>query len=128
MVQPALEHLQSVGGYRLAADYSAPTRVKGINVISDDLYLILASSGALLIKEGYIFDGASGPMVDTINSSAAALIHDGLYQLLRTNKIPKRMRKLVDLTFRDLLAAGGVGFIRRWYAYTGVKFFGGIFA
>ena len=47
-----------------------------------DKYITL-DAGVLTIHAGYAWDGASGPVVDTVNSIRATLVHDAVYQLMR---------------------------------------------
>lgn len=49
--------------------------------------------GLLLIKEGYPWDGASGPTFDTKNTMIGSLGHDAMYELMRLELLP--------LSFRD---------------------------
>ena len=52
-------------------------------VRSDFLRIVNEEDGSyLLIKDGYAWDGASGPTIDTKNTQTASLVHDGLWQLI----------------------------------------------
>ena len=85
----------------------------------------LGLGGSLfVIKEGYAWDGASGPTVDTETTMYAALVHDALYQLIRLGILPPEARKEVDKLFRRLLKADGMTFFRRGYFYWAVRWFG----
>jgi len=80
--------------------------------------------GLLTIREGYCWDGASGPTIDTKSTMRGSLVHDALYQLMRMGKIGQEYKPLADQTFRRLIRADGMGVFRAWYYYNGVRFFG----
>ena len=52
----------------------------------------------ILVEDGYAWDGASGPTVDTRGSFEAALVHDVLYQCMRLGYVTpdEKTRKAVD--------------------------------
>lgn len=79
----------------------------------------------LRIREGYAWDGASGPSVDTDGTMRAALVHDALYQAMRLGALVQNRRGAVDRLFRRHLKEDGVNFVRRWYWYRAVRWFGG---
>jgi len=79
---------------------------------------------SLTIREGYCWNGASGPTIDTKSTMRGSLVHDALYQLMRMGKIGQEYKPLADQTFRRLLRADGMGAFRAWYFYNGVRFFG----
>ena len=64
--------------YTLLNDYSYQT---DIQVPEDaDLGLLkIDPSGLLIIKNGYAWDGPSGPTFDTKNFMRGSLVHDALY-------------------------------------------------
>lgn len=46
-------------------------------------YISLLTDGTLIIQKGYAWDGPSGPTIDTPDTTAASLMHDAGYQLIR---------------------------------------------
>ena len=82
------------------------------------------SGGALAIRKGYCWDGASGPTIDTKNVMKASLVHDALYQLLREGTLIKSARKKADNIFREICLEQGMSRFRAWYLYTGLRMFG----
>ena len=62
----------------------------------DTEYISFGLDKLLRIKEGYAWDGPSGPTIDTESSMRGALVHDALYQLLRMQKLPQSMRPFCD--------------------------------
>lgn len=82
--------------------------------------------GKLRIREGYCWDGASGPTLDTENSMIASLIHDCLYQFIKLGLLDKKYRKIIDVTFKRQLIASGMSKVRANAWYRSVRLFGGI--
>ena len=76
----------------------------------------------IVIQEGYAWDGASGPTVDTRASFKASLVHDALYQCMRLGYVTQDSRREVDRLFRHML--GGMGPLRRGLWYWMVRWFG----
>lgn len=111
--------------YRCIEEFTTQTRVKGFDVATK--YIHLRSNGLLTIKKNYACDGCSGPTMDDKSNMQGGFIHDALYQLLRLGLLGigkkkfNKVRKLVDMTFRDQLKTDGMGFIRRNYYYQGVR-------
>ncbi len=81
--------------------------------------------GKLLIKKGYAWDGPSGPVIDTPENMRASLVHDALYQLMRTRHLKARTwRKAADETFRDICKADGVSGLTANVWYRALRRFG----
>ncbi|KKK95215.1 hypothetical protein LCGC14_2675010 [marine sediment metagenome] len=80
--------------------------------------------GHLIIKNGYAWDGASGPTLDDKTNMRASLIHDALYQLIREGMIDRSHRKYIDQLFRDICVLSGMSKFRAWYYYLAVRTFG----
>ena len=98
--------------YQLFEDY---TEIIGIYPEADieTEYIILRKSGLLIIKEGYAWDGASGPTIDTRSSMRGSLKHDALYQLMRLKLLPEAWRRKTDEILRDTCIEDGMW---RWRA------------
>ena len=74
-----------------------------------DVYIspyLIAGGSLLVIKDGYAWDGASGPTVDTPATMYPALVHDALYQLMRLGIIPTGARKEADKLFLKIVEGG----------------------
>lgn len=82
----------------------------------------------LIIKEGYAWDGPSGPSIDTKNFMRSSLVHDALYQLMREGVIPESYRKKADQEMRKISLEDGMRKFRAWYTYIAVRLFGAFFA
>lgn len=84
-------------------------------------YLIL-KHGALHILRGYVWDGGSGPAIDTATFMGASLVHDALYQLMREGVIDrKKYRKKADQIMRQISKESGMSWIRRQWIYWAVR-------
>lgn len=113
--RPVGEFDSVAGDWNLTAEWRVETRI-----------------GLLVLKPGFRSDGASIPRIlwtavgpryapDTF---APALAHDALYAA----ELPQRggwRRAEADAVFRDMLAAQGVGFARRWAYWAAVRIWGG---
>lgn len=109
--------------YRLVEPYRAQTGIttaKGAMVKG----LALDPAGNLTISAGYQWDGPSGPTLATVDGLRASLVHDALYELIRTGRLASHRRAETDELFRRLLVEDGMP---RWRArlwYWGVRAFG----
>lgn len=91
----------------------------GWAVVEDDI---------LTIAEGYAWDGASGPAIDTNSFMRGSLVHDALYQMMREGLIPQYHRKDADQTMKKICIEDGMWKFRAWYTYLAVRIFAGPFA
>ena len=78
----------------------------------------------LTVKDGYNWDGASGPTLDTRGVKRASLAHDALYQLMRVELLPLSYRKKADKVLLELLLEGGMMKPRACSWYKMVRMFG----
>lgn len=105
--------------YRVAVFIMPPAEIK-------TGYLRLALNGILTIKQGYAWDGPSGPAIDTPNFMRGSLVHDALYQLMREKRLDHdRYRERADRTLQRLCIEDGMSKLRAWWVYQGVRFGGG---
>lgn len=89
-------------------------------------YITLTTEGELTLKEGYAWDGPSGPTFDTLNFMRGSLIHDALYQLMREGELDGRtFRKPADKTLRKICREDGMSWVRAWGVYHAVRIAGG---
>ena len=110
--------------YQLTEEYSVQTDVIPKIEIQTN-FIDLDLSGHLVIRCGYAWDGPSGPTIDTPDFMRGSLVHDALYQLMRAGKISKaRWRDAADRLLRTMCRDDGMGFIRAWVVYQGVRRFG----
>lgn len=77
------------------------------SIVVDD-FIFLSPSGDLRTAKGYAWDGASGPVIDRPNNMRASLVHDALYQLLRSGQLSQKHRRDADKVFRRICIEDGV--------------------
>ena len=77
----------------------------------------------LIINSRYAWDGASGPALDTVNFMRGSLVHDLLYQLMRTGKLPLSYRKEADKELVKICREDGMSRLRAWRVYKAVHTF-----
>ncbi len=81
----------------------------------------ITDQGFLTIKQGYAWDGPSGPTIDTLTFMRGSLIHDALYQLMREGRLPQSARKRSDEVLREICLMDGMTKARAWWVYHGVR-------
>jgi hypothetical protein len=81
--------------YQLAADEVFETRITPPQGI-DTEFISLSVNGVLKVKQGYAWDGPSGPTWDRKENMRGSLAHDALYQLMRNELLPGRWRPDAD--------------------------------
>ena len=121
------DHIEYYAGYKyqLNKTYSVQTRIIPTFPV-DEEYIKLDLSGLLSIKEGYAWDGPSGPTFDTPDFMRGSLVHDALYQLMRDGFISEFSYKpMVDELLRIVCLEDGMSNFRAAYVWEGVNIFGG---
>ena len=116
---------RKIGKYKYQLTESEATQLgEGFtDVIAENPYIILVC-GCLMVKEGYAWDGPSGPTVDTLTFLRGSLVHDALYQLIREGLIEKSLRIEADRLLRRVCLEDGMSRFRAWYVYRMVRAFG----
>lgn len=113
--------------YQLQADYAIDlTRdIPALPVVWADTKFITIQQGVLTVKNGYAWDGPSGPTIDTPAGIYASLVHDALYQLCRAQLISASLRPQIDKLFAAMLRDGGMWGVRARIWFNGVRVGGG---
>lgn len=84
------------------------------------------AKGRVTVKPGYVWDGASGPTLDTVDSVCGSLLHDVCYELMRLCMLPSLVYKPeADILFYERLIEDGMLQYRAWAWYIAVRQFGG---
>jgi len=83
-----------------------------------------SEDGVLTLQEGYTWDGASGPAIDTRSVMRASAVHDAFYQAIKYGLLPIQYRKCADLLLRDLAIRDGCSRFRATYFFYAVRVFG----
>jgi len=114
--------------YQLAETYCLSIPITPFRPISEE-YIQLDADGGLTIREGYAWDGPSGPTIDTLNFMRGSLVHDALYQLLRDQKFSPwkhdEYRIIADQLLYDICREDGMSALRAWWVHWAVRNFGG---
>jgi len=109
--------------YNLHSDLQSETGISVQNPANLGL-LEITSTGKLIIRKGYSWDGPSGPTIDTKNFMRGSLVHDALYQLIREHVLPKDTRKRADEILKEICLQDGMSKFRAWYVYKAVRIAG----
>jgi hypothetical protein len=114
--------------YSIATPFETTVKISPPSIIRADLdYIALHPDGTLCLKKGYAWNGASGPAIDTTSWMRASLVHDALYQLIRTGRLAPHYRAYADTLMRQMCLADGMFWPRAWYSYLFVAALGGFF-
>lgn len=111
--------------YQLAEEYRLTVSVVPVQDI-DTSFVKLDTRGMLSIRDGYAWDGPSGPTFDTKNFMRGSLVHDALYQLMRGRHLSKaRWREEADLELKRICIEDGMSRMRAAWVHRGVRVGGG---
>lgn len=115
-----MEYISYKKGYKYQLSESYVTNIN-LAPEQEDIetrYIDLTTEGELTIKEGYAWDGPSGPTFDTLNFMRGSLVHDALYQLMRNEKLDKEMfREPADKLLQRMCRKDGMGWLRAKWVY-----------
>lgn len=121
---PCIEY-KSGYKYQLRKEYTSTIPIKPDKDINT-AFISLSSAGVLVIKNGYAWDGPSGPTIDTKNFMRGSLVHDALYQLMREKHLDFKVhREPADRLLQAICKEDGMSDLRAWWVYQGVRIGGG---
>ena len=75
-------------------------------------FVSLTKDGLLTVEPGFVWDGASGPTVDTANSMKGSLVHDALYALMRAGMLALTWRPVADMLLAHICMQEGMDHVR----------------
>ncbi|MCK5218688.1 hypothetical protein KAR10_04150 [bacterium] len=108
--------------YQLKVDYVCYVDIKPkADIVTK--YISLTVDGLLTIRNGYAWDGPSGPTVDTRTFMRGSLVHDAIYQLIRQGYLPASARGPGDKELKKICLEDGMMKIRAWWVYRSVQGF-----
>ena len=109
--------------YQLKENYVTDIGIKPSKAI-ETKYIALGLDGTITIREGYAWDGPSGPTIDTLDFMRGSLVHDALYQLMREDHLDRgTYREPADRLLRKMCEDDGMWAIRAWWVYEAVHRF-----
>lgn len=71
-------------------------------------FIHVCAAGAMTIRAGYAWNGASGTVIDRKSTKRGSLVHDALYQLMRMELLPQSCRIPADELFGEICREDGV--------------------
>jgi len=110
--------------YQLMRNFEIQIDIKPSKRIELD-FIILKTTGRLIIKRYYSWDGPSGPTFDTSTFMRGSLVHDALYQLMREKYLEQVHRRYADQLLKEICLEDGMSAFRAWYVHRMVRKFGG---
>ena len=121
MFLDGIDYKEYNDGYQILKTSYFPTSYKDCEYFGS--HFSITKDGMIYVWEGYCFDGASGPTIDTDNSFEAACFHDIMYALIRMGVIPNTYwnRRKADLMFYKALRKDGMSWLRANAWFVGVR-------
>lgn len=117
-------HKDSKYKYVLTVDYvyALPNYFPPLWKEVETKYLWYNGVSTFIMKEGYAWDGPSGPAIDTENFMRGSLVHDALYQFMRLGYLEKNTyRPHADNILYDLIREDGMFIVRALWVYWSVR-------
>lgn len=110
--------------YQLVQEYKFVTQCRPAETVTMP-YITLEPTGQCTLARGFVFDGASGPVIQTKTILRAACEHDAKYRLMREGLLDAEANQLMaDAELRARMLEDGVNLVRADYFFTAVHGFG----
>ena len=110
--------------YQLVEIYCSHTPIKPVENIKTK-YIDLDVTGYLVIRDGYAWDGPSGPTIDSEDFMRGSLEHDALYQLMRMGLLDREIYRIqADKLLKQSCKNDGMFSIRAQIVYIVLRLFG----
>ena len=87
----------------------------------DTKYIRLTTLGVLTVKTGFMWDGISGPTLQTKKTKSPSCMDDSPYWLIRNGYLLFSTWKVADLEFKRYCLMKGIFRIRAWWLYRGLS-------
>lgn len=107
--------------YQLTKAYIHRVNIYDFSIKTE--YISLDPEGRLTFEPHYAWDGPSGPAIDTKSFMRGSLVHDGLYQLIRLDLLPKFFKSHADYELYTICIEDGMFPFRAKYVYMTVQNF-----
>ena len=112
--------------YQLASDELFHTSIIGYRVSKKRVEL--HPDGTVILREGYAWDGPSGPVFDRDTVMQASILHDALYEMMRWELVPHYEWRAADKEYGKQMKKDGAWAITVWINLMGLKLMNGYFA
>jgi hypothetical protein len=101
--------------YQLAEPMVFMTGITGYSFAAE--FIEMSPKGQLTILTDYLWDGPSGPTMDTLDSMRGSLLHDALYECIRRELLPLTIKDKADRLLHDICTEDGMDKHRAdlWY-------------
>lgn len=115
MTSSELKYIDVKGWHCVDEDFTINIPLRGhafrLEAYTDGLSSTLTrldNLGNLTVAKGYLWDGSSGPTIDGKADPVPSLVHDVLYEAMRSRRLHRSARAKADAIYRDLLIAHGM--------------------
>ena len=108
--------------YQLCRDYTEQTRIRPEFPVTTE-WIALDTTGNLVVKDGYAWNGASGPTIDTKSSMRPSLVHDAKCQLMQLGLLDWKWLPTANEEFYHACLEDGMISGRAYLWYLGLKIF-----
>ena len=109
--------------YALAEPYTDTLPIYPPEAIASQ-WVNLGRNGEFMLREGFAWDGPSGPTIDTKSAMRGSAIHDGLYRLMRLGLLDEKWRKTADEIYEQACISDGMFKVRAWLHFRALRRFG----
>jgi hypothetical protein len=103
--------------YQICEEYRANVGIVGYDVKSKDGWVRLKPDGELILKNGFGWDGSSGPTWDNNHDKQSSAEHDALCKLVRWGLLPSFLLHQINERYRDRCIEDGM-----WKAKARLRF------
>jgi hypothetical protein len=107
--------------YMVTEDFSHQTSLKDCR--AETSMISLDDAGLLSVRAGYLWDGPSGPTIDSKSGMRGSLVHDALYELMRRSLLESKYRGYADSLFWEIILEDGMDSFRARVWYEAVSHF-----
>mgnify|MGYP001252782899 CR=1 FL=1 len=97
--------------YQVIVDEAFKTSVKPPKKLVTK-YILLDTDGTLIAREGYAWNGASKPAINTKTNRRASCAHDAFYQVMNLGLLDLSFRLLCDEEYYKICLADGMWKVR----------------
>lgn len=106
--------------FLMRAPYAVQTDINCGHLAGNE-FVRINPTGLLMMAEGYAWNGASGPAIDTVDFVRGSGAHDAVYQLIREGHLGMEHRKAADELLHRIVLEDNMWKIRANWVYLGVR-------